>query len=183
MINSDIEIEYRGNIIRKRYYDTMVKIEGYIKDTNLDEFIDIINNLCYSYLLLPCDNFQKECASRDELLKKFNIKEPDDDFIKSIIKETFEFNDLATENLNKSHIYNNIEEILSILKHNDVIEDYNIGIDVQDKLIIVDIKVISKKVFGIFKKDVNIDSIKKILLKNLKNMYPNLNIVISIAVD
>ena len=117
------------------------------------------------------------------------IKEPDEDFIDNILKETFgdyeenaftedEIKDIGLE------IENEIDKnVLSILKDQDLIEDYVLKLKIEkfdDKYVCdCDVIIIQKKSLGIIKKPIKIEPIKKRILDILNSKPYNLEYKVS----
>ena len=113
-------------------------------------------------------------VSREELLKKLGISDPDEELINSILNSAFGDEDTFIEidiGSVEKDIENRIDIILNVLKNQDLIEDYTIKtkIDVKNKkyVCLINIVLIQKKIFGMISKSLNVDSIKKDILNSL----------------
>ncbi|AIJ05823.1 nitrogen regulatory protein [Methanocaldococcus bathoardescens] len=135
-------------------------------------------------------NVESGVLSREELLKQLGIKEPDEDFIENIIRKTFGDygDDIFTEDEIKDiehSIENELDKnVLSILKDQDLIEDYALKIKIKrsDKKYICtcDIIIIQKKSLGIIKKPIKIEPIKKRVMEILDSKPYNVEYEINI---
>jgi nitrogen regulatory protein PII len=160
--NKKIVIEYRGQIYETEVLEEFTKIEAIVDEEKLNDAIQDLLEVLKSEngceKIIVCDvletipRVQKKkikktntvelnaiesgTLSRDELLKQLGIKEPDEDFIENLIKETFDYSEdtLLTEDEIKDielSIENELDKnVLSILKDQDLIEDYALKIKI-----------------------------------------------------
>ena len=182
--------EYRGHTFVMNVPKVKTKMEFIIEDEQLEDIINIIKETAKTghygdgkiFVYPVADSMpkskgalskgsnketEKKCNGneRDELLKKLGIKLPDDDFIENIINETFvpdkaelrEMEKNATEKLSKN--------LFDMLKEQDIIDEYVLDVEVEYEngayIYKCKICLIPKRSFGIIKKKINIDSIRK----------------------
>ncbi|WP_456471529.1 DUF2226 domain-containing protein [Methanocaldococcus sp.] len=123
-----------------------------------------------------------EVLSRDELLKKLGIKEPDEKWVEEVIEEVFR---PTTEEL--LEVQNEIRDsILKILSKYNEIENTNLDVKAsweQGRYIIdVYLDVYPKKVLGFIKKDIPIDRIKYEINNIIKEKIPSCRLKININI-
>ncbi|ADG13702.1 Protein of unknown function DUF2226 [Methanocaldococcus infernus ME] len=110
-----------------------------------------------------------EELSREELLKKLGIKEPDEEWVEQIIEDIFR---PTSEEL--VELQNQIrEDIYNYLMSNENIEKAIVDVKVDwDKEYIIDInvQVSPKKILGFIKKDIPIDKIKYDINNKVRNI-------------
>ncbi|WP_423793336.1 DUF2226 domain-containing protein [Methanocaldococcus indicus] len=115
---------------------------------------------------------EEEELSREELLKRLGITEPDEEWVEEVIEEFMRPDDEFLEELKKEIEEKIKNEILKI----DGVKDVNININVKWEngryYISGEIKIIRKSIFGLFKKEIDPGVIKIIVDKIIKNTIP-----------
>jgi nitrogen regulatory protein PII len=188
-VGGEVVREYRGHTFVMKVPKSKTKMELIIGDEQLEDIINIIRDTAKTgnygdgkiFVYPVADIMPKPKAlskssnketgekckvnERDELLKKLGIKLPDDDFIENIINETFvpdkaelrEMEKNATEKLSKN--------LFDMLKEQEIIDDYVLDVEVEYEngayKYMCKICLIPKRSFGLIKKKINIDSIRK----------------------
>ncbi|ADC69909.1 nitrogen regulatory protein P-II [Methanocaldococcus sp. FS406-22] len=214
--NKKIVIEYRGQIYETEVLEEFTKIEAIVDEEKLNDAIQDLLEVLKSEngceKIIVCDvldtiprvqkkkikktntvelnTIESGTLSRDELLKQLGIKEPDEEFIENLIKETFDYGEdtLLTEDEIKDielSIENELDKnVLSILKDQDLIEDYALKIKIgryNNRYICkCDIIIIQKKSLGIIKKPIKTEPIKNRIMEILNSKPYNMEYEINI---
>ncbi|ENN96358.1 hypothetical protein J422_02719 [Methanocaldococcus villosus KIN24-T80] len=124
-----------------------------------------------------------ENLSRDELLKKLGIKEPDEDWVDGIIKD---FLKPSMEDLLdlKTLIEN---EIKKSLKELDIVEDVLVSININwengNYIVVGHVNVIRKKLFGLIKKTLKKETVEEIIEKCVRKYLSNYIIKVDISIN
>lgn len=195
--NKKIKVEYRGQVYETTVLKNAIKVEAIIPEESIEQIIEDLMEInkngikainIYDVIdTIPKIKTQKtkterkieeiENLTREELLKQLGIREPDENFIETLIKDAFEFENELTDKEIKdlsTAIENRIEEsVLSILKDQDLIEDYAIKVKIEksggkEYLCTCDILLIQKKTLGFIKKPIKLEPIKKRIINILE---------------
>jgi len=112
--------------------------------------------------------------SREELLKKLGLKEPDDDWIEALLEDLVRPSDEELRELKKKIESEIIENIKNIDGVEDVKPDINVKWENGRYFIFGDVNVKRKRILGIIKKDIDPSIVKfeidKVIKKNI-SMY------------
>jgi hypothetical protein len=169
--------------ILKEYYPEMNLVEKTLSNGESDEEDDDLEEFMESLL----SNKQKESKkmeeeenlSKEELLKKFGIKLPDEDSIENLIS-----NVVAPSNEELHSLTNEItERIRKFIEREDDIGDFDMDISVifnEGHVCEGKITIVPKKKFGLIKKNINEefikDKINMIIRENILDIEPNVKI-------
>ncbi|ACV24031.1 DUF2226 domain-containing protein [Methanocaldococcus fervens] len=121
--------------------------------------------------------------SREELLKRLGLKEPDEEWVEAVLEDLFRPGDEEINEL-KRKIEN---EIIENVKNIDGVEDVKPNIEIKWEngryFILGDVNIKRKRIFGIIKKDVDPSIIKFEIDRILKNNILNYTSDISINIE
>ncbi len=118
--------------------------------------------------------------SREELLKKLGIKEPDEEWVEAILEDFVRPSDEELQELKKKIEREIIENVKNIDGVDDVKPDINVKWENGRYFIFGDVNVKRKRILGIIKKDVEPSIVKfeidKVIKKNISNYTSRISI-------
>ncbi|CAB3289605.1 conserved protein of unknown function [Methanocaldococcus lauensis] len=153
--NSVIEVyeydEKKVNVLLEEYPN--MKIDNELKEDVIEEKTDNVESISLSYE-------ENVDISREELLKKLGISEPDDSWIEAVIEDLIKPNNEELQELKEIIEKEMIEKIKNIDGVEDIKPEINLKWENGRYLIYGDINVKRKKILGIIKKNVDPSLIK-----------------------
>jgi hypothetical protein len=174
--------ESKMDILRE-YYPEMSLIEKSSAISEFDEEEEDLEEFMESLLLNKQKESKKveeeENLSKEELLKKFGIKLPDEDSIENLISDV-----VAPSNEELEDLTNEIaEKIKKFLEKEEDIDNFDMDISVvfnEGYVCEGKITIVPKKKFGLIKKNINkefiMDKINMIIRENILDIEPKVEI-------
>ena len=154
------------------------------KELELDEKLDEDDEpIKESLAVREVENIEETELSRDELLKKLGIKEPDEEWVDTILDDVFRPPEEELEELKKKIEEDIVNKIKKIKGVGDVNTDINVKWENGRYYIFGDINIKRRRIFGIIRTDVEPSLIKVEVDAVIKKYIPKSTSRISINVE